>query len=362
MAEPIQPVDMELVVGAQPAQLSPMETVSSPATNRDPFRIDFPSAQEMREIFQQEGVDELPRFWQVAGLTPVGEQKLQGLADWVRNGSRHSQVKVAEFRGPSGTGKTFAVEALAGETADVSQYWELDAGQILSSYHAEGPQNMTAQFVKLLKERQEALANGTQHNLIVAIHEGETIGGDRDAGDKEYANVVNALINGVDTLKKNIKPGSDGRVLFVFTTNKQLDDAVERRAGAEVVDFKLPADEGRAVALVSAINMQMKKQEKEGYDACFAPQLETTVRSLRTAGKEERNSTLRSLAKEWRPFILMSKGASQGDITVAVQTALESAERDGRLVDVADVMEVLQTMMPQIQARNASEGALRRVN
>lgn len=350
--------DMEMVLGGQEVA-TPVAAVS-PA--RNPYRIDLPSASEMREIFREEGVDRLPRFWQVAGLTPVGEQKLKSLADWVRNGSKHSQVKVAEFKGPSGTGKTFAVEALAGESADVAQYWELDAGQILSSYHAEGSQNMTAAFAKLLRERQEALANGERPNLIVAIHEGETIGGDRDAGDKEYANVVNALINGVDLLRKSNNGKDGGRVLFVFTTNKELDTAIQRRAGAEVVDFKLPSDEGRAVALVSAVNMKLKEQEEKGHEPYFTPELEATVKSLRSADPEERKTVLRNMAREWRQFILMSSGASQGDIAVAVQAALESAEGEGKLVGVEDVQKVLETMMPHIQARNVSEGALRRVN
>ncbi|HEX7042582.1 MAG TPA: AAA family ATPase [Patescibacteria group bacterium] len=349
-------VDMEMEIGGQsaPAPESPVRKSTS-------HRIDFPSAREMRQLFQEAEVDSLPRFWQVAGLTSSAEKSLHRLAKWVRTPSKFSSVKVAEFKGPSGTGKTFAVKALAGEVGDVAHYWELDAGKILSSYMNEGQQNMKDFFKTIAKDRLEAYSNGDKENLIVGIHEGETIGGKRGE-DRNFSNVVNALITSLDELEK--EEGRQGRILVVFTTNKELDDTLERRAAANVVEFKLPTDEGRLTTLISSVNMQMKAQEEKGHASYFNDELESVVHGLRDADEGGKLGVLKDLAKstEWRSFVKSTAGASQADISAAVRTALEDAEESGKRVGIEDVQAVMQGMMPAIRARNASDETFRRVN
>lgn len=134
---------------------------------------------------------------------------------------------VALFSGPSGTGKTFAAEIIAGELG--MDLYQIDLSCVVSKYIGETEKNLS----RLFQEAQDS-------NAILFFDEADALFGKRtevrDAHDR-YANIeINYLLQRVEEY--------EGVIILASNVSKHIDAAFLRRMHF-VVEFPFPDEDYR---------------------------------------------------------------------------------------------------------------------
>ncbi len=168
--------------------------------------------------------------WQDLVLPHYCLQKIQEFLLWITHksyvvrqwGARVSGGPVALFTGPSGTGKTFAAEAIASEMG--WPLYRVDLGLVVSKYIGETEKNLNALF--------DAAAG---QKIILLFDEADSLFGKRadvkDARDR-YANMeVGHLLTRIER--------HNGPCILTSNLRQHLDPAFARRFQM-VVDFPKP--------------------------------------------------------------------------------------------------------------------------
>lgn len=191
------------------------------------------------------------------------------------------------FAGPSGTGKTFAAEAIASEQG--VDLYKVDASAVVSKWVGETEKNLARVF-----------AEAESAGALLFFDEADSLFGQRgqinDAQDRWANQQINYLLQRVED--------HPGVIILATNLRANLDEAFARRIQA-IIEFPLPD---------AALRLELWKRSVQGWAGLSQEELQRVADRFSLSGGSIRNITIdamfRALAKERETLALREVLAS----------------------------------------------------
>ena len=211
--------------------------------------------------FKREPLSKLPTFKDVAGMEDVKTAFRDLIIDRIKpdalNRFKNSKIPPINFGfilyGPKGTGKTFIVEALAGESK--IPLYKLDSATFESSLVGETEKNLAKIFKQLETKFEE-----TGEYSILLIDEADGILKDRSKSNEFNKKITNELL-------KHLNNAGKRGIIAIAATNyfDEIDSAIQDRL-TTAISIQPPSQKMREVIIKNLFNNEIitKDIDEEG--------------------------------------------------------------------------------------------------
>lgn len=207
------------------------------------------------EDFRRESLSKLPTFKDVAGMEDVKRIFKDQIIDRIKPEAlkrfKNSKIPPINFGfilyGPKGTGKTFIVEALAGESK--IPLYKLDAANFESAKVGESEKNLQKIFKQLEKKFEE-----TGEYSILLIDEADGILKDRSKTNEFNKKITNELL-------KHLNNAGKKGIIVIAATNyfDEIDTAIQDRL-TTAISIQPPSQEMREAIIKNLFDKEIVTQ------------------------------------------------------------------------------------------------------